>query len=247
MIALRYACSAALGLCALAQSTVAFADAPAEAQANPAPAENPTLAPSPPRFEAPAFGKVEPAGETDPAAEEASSDDLAAELPKRPSRLVVRVDAGGRYRRLYTGDIAAFQLSLAVGARIRPVFHASGFILGALGETNHGLDTRFFSFGSDLSFPLAAVTDGFLGRLTPGIRLHLNYSNIERITRPEPIWGFGLGADLQLSVDVYRQEQHGVYIAMRGGIEGYLSEGEGFSLFGGYGMWGGEAVVGFRY
>jgi hypothetical protein len=194
--------------------------------------------PPPPRFEPPVFAVAPP---------EETPQERASGADDEPPRLLVQVDAGARYRRMYSADITAFQLLFALGKRVRPYFHPSGFVLAAIGATNQGLQTRFLTVGGEFAFPLAAHTDGFFRRLRPAIRVRANYMDVARITRPDLIWGFGLGADAQLGVDLFQEGAHAIYAAGRFGLEGYLTQGEGFSLFSGIGMWGGELAVGFRY
>lgn len=231
-------CGAAAALC----TALAVA---AQAQEPPA---GGGVAPPPPRFEPPRFTPVEePAPAESPPGEPSNNEREPSTPEGEPSRLLVTAALGARYRRIYSGDIAAFQLEVGLGARIRPFFFLSGFVQGAIGATNHGLQTRFLSAGCQLDFPLAPYTETILRRATLSFRPRFNYADIARITTSELILGLGVGADAQIAVDLFKQGAHALYLLGRGGVEGYLGEGEGFSFFSGFSMWGGELMLGFRY
>lgn len=212
---------------------------PLGATHDPPPFEPPTFAP--PTFAPPSADEPPPDTGAEPA-------EPGAATPAPGSSLVLEVDAGARYRRLYGADISAFELDLMVGRRIRPHFHVGGFALGAIGATQQGLQTRFFSLGAELAFPLATRSRGFLGRLTPALRFRINYADIARITRPGSHFsGVGVGADAQMAVDLFREQTHALYAVGRVGLEGYLTSGEGLSLLSTFAMWGGSLGAGFRY
>lgn len=224
----------------------------ASAQAPAAPEEGRGSAPPPPAFAPPVFGQAvvgdeEPSPDSTPPGLERGGQ--IVEPSTKPSRFLLQVAAGPRYRRMYSADLSAFQLEVAVGGRAFPRFHPSGFLLGALGTTNQGLFSKFLSAGAELAFPQAGSSSAFLERLTPALRFRLSFIDIDRITRSQHIFGAGFGADAQLAADLYRAGPHALYVLLRVGVDGYLTEGEGAALFtfSSFGNWGGEAMVGFRY
>lgn len=206
----------------------------------PPPTASGALPPPPPPVAGPVVIVEEPG-------KKQGGDEEEESAPPRPSRFLMKVAIGARYRRLYGGDLSAFELDVSLGARKRPGFNLSGYATGALGATNQGLFTKFLTVGVELDFPSKKQGLDFVSRLTPGLRFHFNMIDIDRITRDKHIFGFGLGLDAQLAVDLYRSDRHGVYALLRGGVDGFLTEGEGFSLFTAFGVYGGEAMVGFRY
>lgn len=226
-----------LVLAALSALLVSASAGTASAQAPAAPGEGRGSAPPPPVFAPPVFGPAV-VGDGEPSPDST-----------KPSRFLLQVAAGPRYRRMYSADLSAFQLEVAVGGRAFPRFHPSGFLLGALGTTNQGLFSKFLSAGAELAFPQAGSSSAFVDRLTPALRFRLSFIDIDRVTRSRHIFGAGFGGDAQLAADLYRAGPHALYVLLRVGVDGYLTEGEGAALFtlSSFGNWGGEAMVGFRY
>ncbi len=90
----------------------------ASAQAPAAPEEGRGSAPPPPAFAPPVFGQAvvgdeEPSPDSTPPGLERGGQ--IVEPSTKPSRFLLQVAAGPRYRRMYSADLSAFQLEVAVG------------------------------------------------------------------------------------------------------------------------------------